>query len=402
MGRTKNTIPSVKLRFKELKTGKVSLSLRFHPQIFDEVTGKYKESESLNIFITPKTDKNNKPIKDKNGKYQLSTEDQNKLRTAEIIRNQREEALLKGSILSIDEAEKIKQRQKSEGDFINYFNLLIRQKKGSNRSNWEASLKHICIYLKTSLSKESIRFCDITLEFCEGFRSYLLRASSPTKKQTLKINTASSYFDNFRSAIKSAFKHDYLVRNLNDDLKSIKEEDSIREVLTEDELVILSNTNCTDEILKKAALFSSLTSLRHSDIRHLKWENIIETYSGYSLRYKEQKTNKLMEIPISEEALSYCGARKDKAELVFEGMKKSQYSGDTLTKWLKDAKIDKKITFHCFRHTFATLQLAKGANIVVIQRVMGHKDIKTTMRYLKIDEAMIREVMNRITLKRED
>ena len=52
--------------------------------------------------------------------------------------------------------------------------------------------------------------------------------------------------------------------------------------------------------------------------------------------------------------------------------------------WVKSAGIDKEITFHCFRHTFATLLLSKGVNIYVISKLLLHKNIKTTAVYAKV------------------
>lgn len=49
------------------------------------------------------------------------------------------------------------------------------------------------------------------------------------------------------------------------------------------------------------------------------------------------------------------------------------------------AKIDKHITYHSSRHTFATLLVQDGTDIYTISRYLGHKSIDMTQRYLKYD-----------------
>jgi site-specific recombinase XerD len=55
-----------------------------------------------------------------------------------------------------------------------------------------------------------------------------------------------------------------------------------------------------------------------------------------------------------------------------------------LSAWLKAAGITKKITFHCFRHTFATLQLTNGTDIYTVSKMLGHSNLKYTQVYAKV------------------
>lgn len=69
-----------------------------------------------------------------------------------------------------------------------------------------------------------------------------------------------------------------------------------------------------------------------------------------------------------------------------------------LKNWLESAKITKKITFHCFRHTYATLQLANGSDLATISEMLGHKNIKTTQIYAKIVSESKRKTTTKINL----
>ena len=70
-----------------------------------------------------------------------------------------------------------------------------------------------------------------------------------------------------------------------------------------------------------------------------------------------------------------------------------------LKKWLKAAGITKHITFHCFRHTFATLQLAAGTDIYTISKLLTHSDVSTTQVYTDVASSLKRDATNKISLK---
>lgn len=63
------------------------------------------------------------------------------------------------------------------------------------------------------------------------------------------------------------------------------------------------------------------------------------------------------------------------------------------------AGIDKHITFHCARHTYATLQLTLGTDIYTVSKLLGHKSLKTTEVYVNIIDEKKREAANRIKLE---
>jgi site-specific recombinase XerD len=63
---------------------------------------------------------------------------------------------------------------------------------------------------------------------------------------------------------------------------------------------------------------------------------------------------------------------------------------------LQQQVIDKKITFHCVRHTFVVLQLSLGTPIYTVQRLLGHTDIASTLGYANILDSEKEKAMNRI------
>jgi len=67
-----------------------------------------------------------------------------------------------------------------------------------------------------------------------------------------------------------------------------------------------------------------------------------------------------------------------------------------LREWVMRAEIQKKITFHCARHSFATIQLELGTDIYTISKLLGHKEVRTTMIYTKVVDSKKKEAMNKL------
>ncbi len=83
---------------------------------------------------------------------------------------------------------------------------------------------------------------------------------------------------------------------------------------------------------------------------------------------------------------------------VFKGLKYSDHNNKKLKDWVLNAGIDKEITFHCFRHTYATLQLTLGTDIYTVSKLLGHRSLKTTQVYAEIIDEKKREAADRIRL----
>jgi len=101
-------------------------------------------------------------------------------------------------------------------------------------------------------------------------------------------------------------------------------------------------------------------------------------------------------LPISYEAIELCGERS--TGTVFKGLTRSMVNYP-LKKWIAEAGITKPITFHCFRHTYATLQIASGTDIYTVSKMLTHKNVTTTQIYADLVSAKKRETVNRISLK---
>ena len=374
----------VKLRQKLISGNRQSLYLDFYPAIPHPETGEPTRREFLGLYLF---DKAKNPIDKQHNKETLQL--------AEQIRQKRENHLNKPEIYTGYEKEQLKIKERGEQNFVTYFKSLADKRKASNHDNWISTYN----YLET-FTNGNLKFADLNEKFCNDFKEYLLTTkSNKSSKTTLSQNSAVSYFNKLKATLKQAYKDGYLLTDLNAKVEPIKQAETRRNFLTIEELNNLVKTECNNPLLKRAALFSALTGLRFSDIKNLVWGELeyIEG-NGYFIQFKQQKTKGVETMPISEQAYSLLGERKEPTDKVFEGLTYSAYENKHLYQWIGAAGITKEITFHCFRHTFATLQLSKGTDIYTVSKMLGHRELKTTQIYAKIIDQTKREAADKIKL----
>jgi integrase len=142
-------------------------------------------------------------------------------------------------------------------------------------------------------------------------------------------------------------------------------------------------------------LFSCYTGLRFSDIRDLEFKDIIITEKGSYIHLKMQKTKEVITIPLTKKAKALIKNYKNGNESVFK-VYASQKTNTILRELIADAGIEKHISFHCARHTFATLALNKDMPLAAIQKLLGHNSVKTTQLYSKIMDMTIFKEMEKM------
>ncbi len=363
----------VKLRKREYANGTVTLYLDFYPPIRDPRTMKPTRREYLGMSI----------IKDPRTPAERRINDQ-KLKQAEAIRAQRELSIINEQYGFLD-------KTKYKMDVIEYFQDIVLGKD----QKWGIVLEHF-----KKFSHGTCTFSELTIEFCNAFRDYLSTANR-LNSATLKIspNSAASYWSTFRAFLAIAVKEGYISENINNHLDKLQTKDTKREFLTIDELRRLYDTPCNYPVLRAASIFSCLTGLRISDILQLEWKHIQDyPTGGKCVRIKTEKTDTEATIPISNEALELCGTPS--SGIVFKGLSRTMVYHH-LPKWIAAAGITKKITFHCFRHTNATLMLAGGADFYTVSKMLTHKNVSTTQIYANLVNEKGREAAEIIKIKEE-
>lgn len=328
-----------------------------------------------------------KPKRDDNGIIVCKSErDRETMLYADGIRKLRQKEYDIVDLYSDSDAIKAELQEKQKEKFIDYCNRLLKKRHGSNnssdsiRTNWRCLIEFIIEF-----SGDDLRFSKIDLSFADDFKLYLLSAPYRGKKKgILSNNSAATYFSIFKAIVSQAFIDGYFIIDLSAKIKGIGEQESFREHLSLEELNLLVNTPCENDELKRASLFSALTGLRHCDIKRLKWKEIDVQSNRIKIQFRQKKTKGVEYTPISEQAIHLCGTPRLPEQLVFENLQDSSWISRPLEKWVKSAGITKHITFHCFRHTFATLQLSLGTDIYTVSKMLGHSKVTTTQVYAKV------------------
>ena len=326
-----------------------------------------------------------KPKRDDNGIIICRSEkDRENILYADGIRKLRQREYDNVDLYSDSETAQAEQKERLQQNFIKYFDEITDKRHAKSSESIIVNWRRVHELLKI-FAGDYLPFSKIDNRLAEEFRVFLLSAPcGGTKSGTISRNTASTYFSIFKAALKQAFVDGYLTVDLSAKIKGIQEQESRREYLTVDELNTLAATPCERDVLKRAALFSALTGLRHCDIQKLQWKEIQIDGNQARLNFTQQKTKGVEYMPISEQALQLCGEPRKPEQLVFEDLPDPSWISRPLKKWVESASISKKISFHCFRHSYATLQLSSGTDIYTVSKMLGHTNVKTTQIYAKV------------------
>lgn len=172
---------------------------------------------------------------------------------------------------------------------------------------------------------------------------------------------------------------------------------AVREYLTIEEVQQLAKTP-TKYAVREPFLFSCFTGLRWSDVTALRWCDVEQFGARTRIRFRQKKTGEHEYMDINEQAVSLMGERKDDNDIIFKcgNLLNTGNANRQLRKWVKAAGIKKHITFHCARHTFATMLLTLGADLYTVSKLLGHTDISTTQIYAKIVDKRKQEAVDKI------
>lgn len=407
-----HTKVSVKLRKSELRN-EWYLYLEAYPVFKPGHDKPCREREYLNrIITTPIWDKTRparlndygvqtyKPKRDMNGIIICrSKADRETCIFADNVRILRQREYDNAELYSDTEQAMVEKKARGQADFIEYFGKqAAKRHKNDSKSigvNWDRAHDLLKIFTKD----KPLPFAQIDMHLIESFRDFLLKAPrGGNKSGTISQNTASTYFTLFKAALHQAFIDSYFDVDIAAKVKGISGVESRREYLTIEELNKLAATPCEYPMLKKAAFFSALTGLRHSDIRKMTWKELSVEGDHYRINFTQRKTGGVEYMPISEQAYLICGEPAEPDRLVFEGLQDPSWINRPVKKWIEAAGIKKHITFHCFRHSYATNQLTEGTDLYTVSKMLGHTNIRTTQIYAKVVDSKKEEAAQAIKL----
>jgi integrase len=266
--------------------------------------------------------------------------------------------------------------------FLDYFEKLTKERRRSagTFANWDSTFKVLKLYF----GNRSKKLIDITETDLAAIRKFISDKYRTSANQPLSTNAASSYFNKVKAALNAAFDEKLVDVKIASRVKGIKPEETKREFLTEEEVIQLVKTPCPFPLLQQAFMFSAFSGLRWSDVVNLKWLDVQTTGERTFIRYRQEKTKGAETVDLNNNAIAQLGDRMAGDQKVFKGLRYSAWNNVKLSQWVMAAGIKKHITFHCARHTFATLLLTKDIDIYTVSKLLGHRELKTTQIYAKV------------------
>ena len=260
---------------------------------------------------------------------------------------------------------------------------------------YNTSLKHTVEFLEWKYKVSDIDINKIDHAFITDYEFYLRSVRNCAN------NTAVKYLKNFNKIIKICIANHWIERNPFANYKS-KVKEVERVYLSEDEIQNILNKDFKIErlsLVRDIFLFSCFTGLAYIDVKNLTKSHISLGIDGekwiFTHRQKTESASKIPILPITQMII-------DKYETHPECNNQNKLlpilSNQKMNAYLKEiagvCEIEKELTFHIARHTFATtVTLTNGVPIESVSKMLGHKNIRTTQHYAKILDKKVSEDM---------
>ena len=289
--------------------------------------------------------------------------------------------------------------QGEEESFLAFFRkeILNSRLKESTKQNHLSTLELLRKY------KKDISFTELTFEFISSFDQYL-------QSKGYHVNTIAKHMKHLKRHINVAINKEYMeiqkyaFRKYK--IKSVEHKDPrlTKKKIYKIEKLSLGDKNARLEKTKDAFLFCCYAGMRYSDFVNLTAENIVKIQKDTWLIYKTIKTRIEVRLPLyllfKGKGLQILNKYQDNLSDFFKLRDNSNVNKELLI-ISRLAGINKKVSFHTARHTNATLLIYNGVNITTVQKLLGHKSVKTTQVYTNVmDMTIVRDLEKAKSSKR--
>ncbi|MBR6541012.1 MAG: site-specific integrase [Bacteroidales bacterium] len=385
---SKDSTDNPKLGAKILNDGRESLFLDFYfgyTKEVNEKTGKEvlrkdrkREYLSLYLWQAPRTPQERQHNKET-------------LELAKGIRYERGQQLL-------ESLEGYRVKASREINFLEYFQKYIDSYTKKDIKMMQIALQRFKDFLEATPQyvkyKSKIKPEQITKDMILAFTEYLQGRS--------KGEGAKSIYQRFKKVVKYAIDHDIMVKNPCNGI-SIKIDDQqlTKEILSLEEIQTLMSTHyhCENVEIRRAFIFCLYTGLRFCDVKDLTYRNVDK--SNMLLRFEQNKTKghssaSGVNIPLNEGLLAFVGdpAEGQTRDSLIFNLPSYEACLKAVKRWVKRAGIDKHISWHCARHSFAVNILNNGANVKTLASLLGHSGLKHTEKYTRAIDSLKQDAIN--------
>lgn len=378
-----NSGDNPKLMGRALSDGRDSLYLEFY-------FGK-REVTSKNGNIYQKSDRRNEML----GLYLWQaprTPEERKLNreTLEIAKRIRFE---RGQQL-LESAEGYRLKKDRDINFLDwledYYNKYTKADKRSIKRAYTVFVKFLNDTSEYERFAKKIKPQQLTKEMMVAFTEYLLSRFRGDGPHTV--------YARFKKMIKAAVEADIIMKNPTATV-SIKTDNGAlkKDILSLEEIQKMIDTHYVGENpdIRRAFIFCLYCGLRWCDVKNLTFANV--DYSNRLLKFEQAKTKghssaSGVVIPLNDGLLNLIG-KGERDEIIFP-LPSHNMCLKALRHWTKRAGIDKHITWHCARHSFAVNILNNGANIKTVASLLGHSGLAHTEKYTRAVDSLKEAAIN--------
>ncbi|MEK7672767.1 MAG: site-specific tyrosine recombinase/integron integrase [Patescibacteria group bacterium] len=213
------------------------------------------------------------------------------------------------------------------------------------------------------------------------------------KEQNCSSNTLHVYL----SAIKFFYK-EIIKTSQRINIKFSKRPRKLPSIMTHHEIIVIMRT--LQNLKHRLSICLAYgAGLRVSEVANLKIQDLNFEEKIISIRQSKGNRDRITILPepILTDLYNFTAYRQ-KTDYVFASQRGGKLSTRTLQKIFQNAaqkaNINKPVTFHSLRHSFATHLVENGINLRIIQELLGHQNIRTTQLYTHISSNTLKTVQS--------
>lgn len=305
---------------------------------------------------------------------------------------------LKSAVLGIEEEDF------SLRELIDYHQEVMETTlKPGTLKNYETTKKYLLAYLDKSLRKKDISFRQVDYKLIMGFENFLRRYQPTDHQRPLQHNGILKHMERFKKILNLAVKMDLLEKNPFDKYQ-FKFKRYERDFLDEEELKKLEEkvfANQRLDLVRDLFVFACYTGLAYIDVASLTKDCLVKSEGEYWLYTERIKTSTPVKIPVLPKAFDLIEKYEYHPRAFSKDLLLPVLSNQKLNSYLKEiadiCEIDKNLSFHVARHTFATtVTLKNGVPMETVSKLLGHNKISTTQIYARVVEVKVKEDMGKL------
>ena len=271
--------------------------------------------------------------------------------------------------------------------FFQHFDSVMKTRGATNTntlngySSLRKMLQKFCSINNIPLN---IKLNQINKKFVIDFKTWIITEAKTTSGQSFKSSTQSQRFNQFAVVLNDAVDNELIASAPS---KGVKAPDKGKEemvYLTLDDIYQMRDwekRGTVKPMLYRGFLFACFTGLRGGDISTLKWKHIVEENSITMINLITEKKKIQIRFKLPQQAIDALPERKDKDDNVFTNFRYTAHTNQQLKMWALQCGIQKKITSHTARHSFAVHQLKNGTTMYHLSKLLGHSSSVTTERH---------------------